>query len=597
MREFRYSTSTHTEPVGTVDEKSYITYAFEVAQNVCASKVFFVFNLDGSYSAEKHEMNFVGFSGGYKRYEVAIKYPSEGLYWYHFEIEGGRNWLIQRKGETDKLEIANKSTNGFPQVVTDENNLSKLKPLGGIIYHIFVDRFNKSGEVIPRNGMILKQNWTDGLIDTTDYEIINNECFGGNLKGITEKLDYLKSLNVSIIYLSPIFEAESNHKYNTANFKNIDSMFGSKEDLQELIDKAKKLGMRVILDGVFNHVGSDSIYFNRYGKFNELGAYQSTESKYYNWFNFRNFPNDYECWWDIKSLPCINESSSDYREYICGKTGVIEEYMKMGLGGFRLDVVDELGDELLGSICKKIYECRKDSIIVGEVWEDASTKIAYGKRRKYFWGEQLNSVTNYPLKNAILDYIKTGNAEGYKNVFKMVENRYPFFVQNNLMNIVGTHDTSRLANEILSYNPEKYVELTKIASLLQYIFIGMPTVFYGDEIGLKNIKGNNCRTPYPWGSENEELLNWYKDLGVLRSLKPLICGEMSVEKCEDGVLVIKRFTKTESVIVAVNLGGKPYELETEKIHTEFLSKPKVSGKSFTVEPFGIKILTKVKAKV
>ena len=597
MREFRYNTSTHTEPVGTVDEKSYITYAFEVAQNVCASKVFFVFNPDGSYKQARYEMHFVGFSGGYKRYEVSVKFPSEGLYWYHFEVDGSRQWLVQRKGDIEELEIAESSTNGFPQMVTDKNNLSKLKPMGGIIYHVFVDRFNKFGEVTPREGMILKENWSDGLIDTTDFDIINKECYGGNLRGVTEKLDYLKSLNVSIIYLSPIFEAESNHKYNTADFTKIDSMFGSKADLKELIDKAKKLGIRVILDGVFNHVGSDSIYFNKYGRFDEVGAYQSKESKYYSWFNFYEHPNNYECWWDIKSLPCINEASLDYRNFICGKSGIIEEYMKMGLGGFRLDVVDELGDELLGDICKKIYECRKDALIVGEVWEDASTKISYGQRRKYFWGEQLNSVTNYPLKNAILNYIRTSNAEEYYNVFKMVESRYPFFVQNNLMNIIGTHDTSRIANEILSYNPDRYMELTKIASALQYIFIGLPALYYGDEIGLKNIKGNNGRTPYPWGSENEELLEWYKNLGKLRSLSPLVNGEMKIEKHDDGVLVVKRFTKTESVIVAVNLGDKPYEVETEKIHTEFLSKPKNSGKSFVVEPYEVKILTKVKGKI
>ena len=593
MREFRYNVSTHTSPIGAVDDNSYITYTFEVAQNVYASKVFFVFNPDGSFRSQKIEMKFVGFCEGYKQYQVSVKYPSVGLFWYHFVVDGRESILIQRKGELDELEVAPKSTNGFPQVVIDDVNLSKRKPIGGIIYHIFVDRFNRVGKVKSRDGMILKENWSDPLIDTTDYEIINKECYGGNLKGIIEKLDYLKSLNVSIIYLSPIFYAESNHKYNTADFKKIDPMFGSKKDLQELIDKAKELGIQVILDGVFNHVGSDSVYFNKYGKFDEVGAYQSTQSKYYNWFTFYEHPDKYECWWDIKSLPCINELNPEYKELICGKSGIIESYMKMGLGGFRLDVVDELGDDLLSSICKKIYKCKKDALIVGEVWEDASTKIAYGNRRKYFLGEQLNSVTNYPLKNAIMNYLRTGDGGDYYKTFKMIEQRYPFFVQNNLMNIVGTHDTSRLANEILSINCEKRIELTKIATLLQYVFIGIPTVFYGDEIGLTNIKDGNSRAPYPWGSENDELLNWYKMLGELRSLRPVISGGITVEIPRDGVVVVKRQQGRESVVAITNLSSESYTIECEKIYSELLTKEKSKGKSFTIEPFCLKVIGKI----
>ena len=592
MQEFRYNVSTHTSPAHTVDESSYITYTFEVAQNVHASKVFFVFHKDGTFKANKLQMKFVGFSEGYKIYELPVKFPHEGLFWYHFEVEGNKFWLIQRLGDTETIELAEKSTNGFPQIVTEANALSKREPAGGIIYHVFVDRFNRFGKVKAREGMILKKSFDEPLIDTEDYEIINKECYGGNLKGIIEKLGYLKELNVSIIYLSPIFHAESYHKYNTADFKKIDSMFGSKNDLQELIDKAKELDMQVILDGVFNHVGSDSKYFNKYGKFDEVGAYQSKESKYYDWFNFYDYPENYECWWGIKSLPCVNESNEDYRKLICGKNGVIENYMKMGLGGFRLDVVDELSDEFLEMICKKIYACNKNALIVGEVWEDASTKIAYGSRRKYLWGEQLNSVTNYPLKNAIINYLKTGDATDYLNTFKMVEHRYPFFVQNNLMNIVGSHDTSRIASEIETFNPEHKNELIKIASLLQYIFVGIPTVYYGDEIALENIKGDNSRSPYPWEREVGEMLDWYKKIGKLRSLPAVICGEMTIELSEKGVLVISRKKGRESVVVATNLSNRTFVLETEKGYTEFESNLKEKNKSFAIEPFGFKILIK-----
>ena len=214
------------------------------------------------------------------------------------------------------------------------------------MYHIFVDRFNKAGKVKPRGDLILRDDWGGDLTkNTEDFLILNKECFGGNLKGIEKKLPYLKSLNVSTLYLSPIFESSSYHKYNTADYEKIDSMLGTQEDFVNLIKKAKQEDIRIVLDGVFNHTGADSKYFNKYGTYDTVGAYQSKNSPYYNWYDFKNYPEDYCCWWDFKSLPRIKDESQSFSKYIAGKGGIIEKYMKMGILGFRLDVVDELDEK------------------------------------------------------------------------------------------------------------------------------------------------------------------------------------------------------------------------------------------------------------
>ena len=279
--------------------------------------------------------------------------------------------------------------------------------------------------------------------------------------------------------------------------------------------------------------------------------------------------------------------------------------MSMGIGGFRLDVVDELSNKFLDAICSAVHRINPNAIIVGEVWEDASSKISYGERKEYFLGGHLDSVTNYPMKNAILDYVKYGSVENFVSVVNLIKDQYPVGVQNNLMNIIDTHDTKRALtilgadtnNENYSENDNyslsteelnKGIRLLKIASAIQYTVMGIPTVYYGDEVGVEGMKDPFCRATFPWGKENLELLDWYKKLGDLRNNKVFIDGEMNIKYAEDGILIYERVKKDKKVIVAINRSDEEFEFILDKTMCDYLGEDYVNGK-ITLMPDELKI--------
>ncbi len=447
---------------------------------------------------------------------------------------------------------------------------------GGIIYQIFPDRFYSfDNKKTIESGKILHENWneTPYLLPNEKGKVLNNDFFGGDLKGITLKLPYLKDLGVSVIYLNPIFKAYSNHRYDTGDYFQIDSLLGNEKDLKNLIIKADELDIKIILDGVFNHTGDDSVYFNKYGHYNSIGAYQSKESKYYSWYNFIEYPNKYDAWWGIDVLPAVNESNSDYVDFISGKNGVIDHYTKLGIAGWRLDVVDELPSEFVKKITKATKNVNKNSIVIGEVWEDASNKIAYGKRREYFLGEELDSVMNYPLKDAIINFVKNGDAKLLSRTIKSQLDHYPKHVLDSLMNILSTHDTSRLITAISgatmdgkskeemskTFIPEDKLKLAKkkvkIASLLQYSIFGVPSVYYGDEIGMQGYIDPLNRRTYDWENQDLELLYHYKFLGKMRSEYSAFKNGKFIEVCADkGMFAFIRKDRNCELLIAVNVG-------------------------------------------
>ena len=187
------------------------------------------------------------------------------------------------------------------------------------------------------------------------------------------------------LYLNPIFEAHSNHRYNTADYRKIDPLLGTEEDFVELCAKAKAVGISVILDGVFSHTGSDSLYFNRNGRYGEhSGAYRDPDSPYREWYSFRRYPDDYESWWGFRTLPNVRETYPSYLDFICNpNTGVLAKWLSLGASGFRLDVADELPDAFLDRVYQTVKSFGEDKVVIGEVWEDASNKISYGNRRHY----------------------------------------------------------------------------------------------------------------------------------------------------------------------------------------------------------------------
>lgn len=433
----------------------------------------------------------------------------------------------------------------------------------GIIYQIFVDRFyngNENGEISnAKSNCFIYGKWYDNPMYIKDErgKVIRWDFFGGNLNGVLKKLSYIKSLGITAIYMNPIFESASSHKYDVGNYRKIDPMFGDEELFRNLCKEAENLGIRIILDGVFSHTGADSIYFNRYGNYDSIGAFQSKDSPYYSWYRFRNHPYDYEAWWGFENQPNVDELNPSYMEYIInGQDSVIERWMKLGTSGWRLDVADELPDEFIYELKKKIKELNKESVLIGEVWEDASNKVSYGKRRKYFLGEELDSVTGYPFRDIIISFlIRYLDSHGVRRRFMSLYENYPkesFYAS---MNVLGTHDTERILTA-LSENgmgEENAKVLLRLAVAFQMTFPGVPLIYYGDEAGVKGGKDPENRKTYPWGKEDKDILSWYKKLTHIRDHHQVFKrGDFRFFETHEDVLCFKRKDGESKAIVIIN---------------------------------------------
>ncbi len=554
--------------VGAVTADTKIT--FRVKGNF--DSVVFVLKKDGAKVVSRYPMQK---QDDYFFVEISFE---RGLYFYCFDL-GDRYIGL---GDNYLGELTFKAS--FFQLTAYDKDYTVPEWLyGGIIYQIFPDRFCRSSELknLPKD-KFYHTNWLDTPIFEPNEKgiVLNNDFFGGDLKGIISKLNYLKELGVSVIYLNPIFKAFSNHRYDTGDYMTIDPILGDEEIFKELIEKANSLDIKIILDGVFNHTGDDSIYFNKYNKYDSLGAYQSENSPYHDWFNFFDFPNGYESWWGITTLPSVNESSQGYIDFITGKNGVLEHYTKMGIGGWRLDVVDELPTDFVRKIRSAVKNSNSNATIIGEVWEDASNKVSYGLRREYFQGKELDSVMNYPLKDAILNYVINGDVKTLTRVINEQIDHYPSAVLHNLMNILSTHDTARLITvvggkdmtgrtktemaSVFMDEQEIYFakKRLKIASLLHYTLCGVPSLYYGDEIGMQGYVDPLNRRTYDWNNQDYELLAWYKFLGSLRkNYSAFKDGEYKQIYARDGGLVYSRTSKYSEILIAVNAGNNAFRLE------------------------------------
>ena len=430
----------------------------------------------------------------------------------------------------------------------------------GIIYQIFVDRFyngNEDGKILnPKKNTFIYGNWYDKPMYIKDSQgsIARWDFYGGNLLGVMKKLDYIKSLGVNIIYFNPIFDSPSCHKYDTGDYEKIDQMFGDEEVFKELCSKAEKLGIKVILDGVFSHTGSDSKYFNKLGNYDSLGAYQSLQSPYYRWYRFNDYPNIYESWWGFSNMPNVDELNPGYIDYIIKRDGsIIEKWIRNGASGWRLDVADELPDEFIKLLKDKLRSVKKDSVLIGEVWEDASNKISYSRKREYLFGKELDSVTNYPLRQIILDLVRKYIGIGYfiKKYKSLMEN-YPKEYFYSTMNILGNHDTERVLT-MLGNN----IELLRIAVTIQMTLPGVPLIYYGDEAGLAGGKDPDNRKSFPWDRENKDIQKIYKDISRIRSTEnSLKKGDIIFKEININTLYYERSYLNETVIIMINLVEK-----------------------------------------
>ena len=502
-----------------------------------------------------------------------------GLFYYELLLVRGWDTLFSSTLNNVDLTFERESGSRFRLLVYKKDFSTPSWFAGGVMYHIFLDRFCQGkGKTQLHADAIVNPDWQNGIPQyprKNGDPIPNNVFFGGNLWGVIEKLDYLASLGVTVLYLSPIFKAYSNHRYDTGDYEVIDEFLGGEDAFDALIKEAHKRGMRIILDGVFNHTGDDSRYFNRRGNYSEVGAYQSTESPYAKWYHFRAFPNDYECWWNIEILPRLNHENQDCRHYFTGDNGVIAQWTSRGVDGWRLDVADELSDAFLDELRHVVKKNTEDEgLIIGEVWENAVDKIAYGNRRRYLSGEQLDSVMNYPFRNAVLAFVRDGDAETFYHILTEIYASYPKTVSHSLMNLLGTHDTARiltllgdggkgecLPNDTLAHltltqaERENALTLLKMASVLQFCAFGVPSVYYGDEAGVEGYGDPFCRKPFPWGREEESLLSHYRALGKLRKEhSALTDGDFRFVEHGETSFVFERANAKERILVFANMG-------------------------------------------
>ena len=416
-----------------------------------------------------------------------------------------------------------------------------------------------------------------------------NDFYGGNFQGVIDKLPYLKSLGVTVIYLSPIFRSSSNHRYDTGNYLELDPLLGNEEKFKELIDKAKRKGIYIMLDGVFNHTGADSLYFNKFGTYDSLGAYQSEQSPYYKWYDFINYPDEYRCWWGVTVCPTVNKKAEGYRKLIFGKDGVIDKWSRLGVSAWRLDVVDELPEEFVQQIRIAVKSVSENKLLIGEVWEDASNKISYSKRRHYLLGKELDGVMNYPFKDAVISLARGGRPRAFVEAVNTIIENYPKKSLDCTMTLVGSHDTVRVLNRLSDYNInglDKFGRAQvmlegdilatakarlKIASTLQFFLPGIPSIYYGDESGMQGYEDPLCRRPMNWNNQDTEILGHYKKLGELRKkFRSQVTGSTRLYE-SGGIVYLERRAKEKKVVVAVNTSGAAKALNTKKEIKDLLS--------------------------
>lgn len=509
-----------------------------------------------------------------------------GLFYFRFEFDTRYGHLIYAKEENDFGAVykwQDENVHAFQWTVTEDDFETPSSLYGGIMYHVFVDRFSKSvqhPDMPRREDVEYNEDWYHGIPQHAHRpggEVKNNEFFGGNLWGIAEKLPYLQSLGVTVLYLSPIFTAYSNHKYDTGDYETVDPSFGGDTAFVHLLIQARKHGIRIICDGVFNHTGDDSRYFNRYGTYDSVGAYQSIESPYYPWYRFRKYPDDYDSWWGVKVLPALYSGNEAFRNYICGPEGILHKWMSLGVSGWRLDVADELDNRFLDDLRIRVKTENPEAVIYGEVWEDASNKIAYDHRRRYFRGRQLDSVMNYPFRDGILSFVKDGNAEALAHAVRMILTHYPAGCTHLLMNLLGTHDTERIINALAAPpmgdldndalalismtedEKERGRALVKLASVLQFTLPGIPCIYYGDEIGMEGYRDPFNRRPYPWGREDTGLLAHYRKLSAIRRSHAVFAdGETEILCAENGIFIFERRGMGQTVRICVNRSERAY---------------------------------------
>ena len=552
-------------------------YRLPMGARPCGAHVRLFLETDAPEAAVRFWMNdseqrcpMLPAEGGFT-YEIDLP-DTPGIVWYYFIV--GDTYYGNAPDDLGGLGQAYAHEPPSFQITVYDPDFAAPHWLGdGIMMQIMPDRFHKGGDN-PCRGR-LHTDWYEApyldIVENGDNAA--DDFYGGDLKGITQKLPYLQSLGVSVLYLNPIFLSRSNHKYDTSDYMQVDPAFGSEADLSELCERAKEMGIRVILDGVFSHTGDDSIYFNKYSRFDSVGAANSQDSPYYDWYNFRHWPDDYKSWWGFDTLPNVEKNSESFRDFIIhAPDSVCAHWLRAGTSGWRLDVADELPMDFIAAFRARMKAVNPDSALIGEVWEDPSRKVAYGKLRSYCLGDTLDSVMNYPLREAVLEFMNEGITarECARRIASLLENMPKTFYRS-LMNLLSSHDRPRAltvlagAGDMEPDRDKRYdIQLTqeqyalgrrRLLAAWQLICAlpGMPTIYYGDEAGMYGMSDPYCRGPYPWGREDKALIETFSRIAHDRLKdRTLTDGETELDFHGDDLLLIRRCLGKNVRLLAVN---------------------------------------------
>ena len=571
----------HKDPFGTLTPDEVCTLNIHIPASVGAVKTECVIRMDGTGREQIVELAPAETKGAYVVFRGQFSLHERGLYFYYFRVQKpDSSFRLFKQGDDTNMEAG--SLWQVSCVPADFTTPDWAK--GATIYQVFPDRFYKEGDCDLAGKLqpyTVHKNWNEEVVWKPDEngEVLNNDFYGGNFKGITAKMGYIAEMGATILYLNPISKSFSSHRYDTGDYKTPDPMLGTEEDFKAMCDEAHKHGIRVILDGVYSHTGSNSLYFDRNGTFGGKGAYCSKESPYHSWYQFYNFPNSYNSWWGFYTLPTVNKMDPAFLDYIIdAEDSVVAHWLKLGADGFRLDVADELPDAFILRLKNRIRSIKPDALLMGEVWEDASNKTAYDTRRRYFIDGELDSCMNYPFRTAIVNFLRglDGGHSFKEAIMSIVENYPPQVVQCN-MNLLGTHDTPRILTWLVDDfegSREEYskrhisrnrldlaYERLMMASFIQYTLPGSPSLYYGDEAGMEGHKDPFNRRTYPWGREEPLLMSHYKALGALRKREEVLrLGDIQFFEAADRHLGFTRTLNGRKLKIYVNRNSDPWEI-------------------------------------
>jgi cyclomaltodextrinase / maltogenic alpha-amylase / neopullulanase len=602
---FDSRSSAHKQPFGAVTAGSTVSFALTSAPGVeRVTLVIETRRLEGNqevlqYTEQARVPMQRGESAAGVRWTAGHRFDTVAVYGYWFEAQiGGKTFAFQNnstpvhwtreKGAGGLGAVSERPANPggirrFRQTVYAPDFAVPEWAPDVIYYYVFPDRFrngNPKNDPKPgrdkyqKHGIEFHASWLDkpykpGTGDKGDA-IYNNDFFGGDLQGIIDKLDYIKDLGANTIYMTPVFRAASNHKYDTADYKQIDPAFGSNADFDRLTREAAKRGIRVIPDASLNHTGSDSIYFDRYGNFKSQGAFEggkpNPKSPYFGWYSFDTTQSDpdkqFKGWVGVTDLPELDKASPGWRDFAYrAKDSVTRHWLRRGASGWRMDVAPWVSDDFWREWRRAVKETRPDALTVAETWFDSS---------KYFLGDMFDSTMNYVFRNAVQEYAAGGSALALAQQLEHLREAYPPPAFHALMNLLSSHDQAR-ALHVFGWHDdtkdpaaiERAKQRLKLAVLLQMTYPGAPTIYYGDEVGVTGGDDPFNRATYPWadqgGKPDLALLADFKRFTKLRNEHAVLRrGSMQAPLfADEHVLVLLRRLGDTWAITATNNAGAP----------------------------------------